>query len=146
MPGGGFRRLCGRDDITLDAQQFVILEHHHDAPLLENLATPLVYVNIVPAVAAKRVDHEGCAERKLHLVAGHAGAQLGNHLLRDVIPLLDIDLVRPEIRQQRDFLASGQQRNDQYGNTEHEHPGFCATSNRRHLKHPQRRQGDTFLI
>ncbi len=71
------------------------------------------HIDIVPPVGTEGVDHERRAKDEPHLRTGHPRLEFGDHLLIDVISLLDIDLVRCERRQHRNLLAAGEQENHQ---------------------------------
>src|SRR5258708_4360874 len=92
-----FRSGRGSHDISLDSLQLAVLEKHCDASVFGLAAVGgLAQENVVPAFLVKDVAHQGRAQDESHLIAGEAGLQLCDHLLRYVIRLLDFDPVRAE--------------------------------------------------
>lgn len=53
--------------------------------------------DIIPAVCSKGVNEHGAAEQELHLALGHAGSDSLHVLLFQRIPLLNINLIHPEL-------------------------------------------------
>src|SRR5262245_51263573 len=96
-----------RRHIALQGHQPVVLEHHHDPAPLLHLALLHEHVDVVPPVLPERIHQERRAERETHLAACHARLELGDHILRDDVALLDFRAVRGE------QIASGKkQRSD----------------------------------
>jgi hypothetical protein len=65
--------------------------------VLDQLALAAELVDVVPAVVAERALHERRAEREADLRLGLAGLEPVDHVLRDVVALVDVDLVDAEV-------------------------------------------------
>ena len=79
--------------VALHISEHVILEYQRDQPTLSVAPPFLEGIQIVPAVGVERVLHKRCAHNKAHLIPIHAGLELREHLLRDGVPLLHVDLI-----------------------------------------------------
>lgn len=87
------RRISGLH-ITFDAVEHIIDEEHRDHALLGRSTTRTVVIDVVPAVIAEHVRNQRRPQDEAHLLARHALAQLGKHVLIDVITLTDVDPIR----------------------------------------------------
>ena len=87
--------------VAFPARQHVVLEVHGELAMLAHAAAALELVDVVPAVVAERADDERRAERQPHLLLGLPDLQPVDHVLRQVVALVDVEPVDAELRDQR---------------------------------------------
>jgi hypothetical protein len=110
FPGAARRRRAGRRTLALDFHQLLVLEEDRHARALLLHSVRLVAEVVVPAIRVERVGQQRRAEDALHLGLRHARLQPVDEVLRDVIALLDVDLVH---------AAGGREREQQESDETH---------------------------
>jgi hypothetical protein len=83
-------------EVARQADQLIaFVEEHAHAFLLAFAAAWLQAVQVIPTVGVEGVLDQRVTHDKPYLPAGHSGAQLVYHVLRNDIALLDVDFVNP---------------------------------------------------
>ena len=76
---------------VVDAVERVAAEEQDDVALFGDVAALAVLVVIIPAVLMERVGDQRSAQEALHLLFGHAGTQLTDGRLIDIVALANRD-------------------------------------------------------
>src|SRR5205823_10082994 len=98
-----------RDDVAFHARELALIEEQRDLALLALAVGRFAPIHIIPAIGVEDVVEQGRAENEAHLLARHAGLDLRELFLRQVIALLDLRLVRRDARHARHAAAAEQQ-------------------------------------
>lgn len=89
---GGF--FCSGAIVSLDIAKTAILAKVKAKLAFDHLAIGLFQaIEIVPAMSIEGIDQQGAAHHEAHLLLGHTGLQLVNHVLVDHMSLLDFNPV-----------------------------------------------------
>ena len=90
-----------RSLVAFPARELLVDEVDGEIALLDDTTLPQEQVRVIPAIVAEHRHHERRAEDLSHLRAGLAHLELLDHVLRQEIALVDVELVDAERAQRR---------------------------------------------